>query len=78
MKKSKAISQIKSVFTDIKLAEQSHNKTDAVLFNDRYFTLREFCMNCDILTFTELEEMEKECLTRLQKLEDQHNKQIGK
>ncbi len=63
-----AKNKIKTVFTDLQFAKEAKDRAKERDFKNKYFTLREFCMNCDILTFSELEALEIECLNRINKI----------
>ena len=68
-----ATNNIKTVYTDWLLAVEAKQKMKASIFYTKYLTLRKFCFDCDLLSFTQLENIETECQARMLKLNKLNN-----
>ncbi len=60
--------RFKQIFSDYEMEE---NKEKKASLKKEYVSVRTFCLDCEIFTFSELEVFEYGCLTRINKLQTQ-------
>lgn len=64
-----AKNKLKQLFTDHRYAMAENNEHKMNALGNEYRILRAFCIEFDIFSFTEMESLESECISRMDKLE---------
>lgn len=74
---TKVKSELQTVFTNLQYAIRERQIEKAQNLQSRYSTMRVFCMDCEILSFMDLERLEYDCFNRINKC-DQLNQESKK
>lgn len=64
---NKVKSELQTVFTDLQYAIRERRIEKAEILQLRYSAIRTFCLDCDILSFMDLERLEYDCFNRINK-----------